>query len=119
MLDHIGLRTTQFDRLLTFYQAALAPLGYTVMMQYPGVVGMGRETPDLWLGADDKGNSNIHLAFTATERAVVDAFHAAALSNGGRDNGAPGLRDYTPTYYAAFVFDPDGNNIEVVCHAGA
>lgn len=117
MLDHIGLRTTQYDQLLAFYKAALAPLGYTVMMEYPGVAGLGSETPDFWLSADDKGVSNIHLAFAAKDRAVVDAFHAAALGNGGKDNGAPGLRDYTPTYYAAFVFDPDGNNIEVVCHA--
>nr|WP_314260347.1 VOC family protein [uncultured Devosia sp.] len=117
MLDHLGLRTTQFDGLLAFYKATLAPLGYQVMMEYPGAAGLGREYPDFWIGADDKGGSNIHLAFKTQDRAVVEAFYAAALANGGRDNGAPGKRDYTPTYYAAFVIDPDGNNLEVVCDA--
>lgn len=117
MLDHIGLRTTQFEAVTTFYKAALAPLGYTAKMEYPGVVGLGREFPDFWISGDDKGSSNIHLAFKTEDRATVDAFYAAALANGGKDNGAPGLRDYTPTYYAAFVFDPDGNNLELVCHA--
>ena len=116
MLDHIGLRTAQFDTLLAFYKAVLAPLNYTVMMQYPGAAGFGREYPDFWIGADDKGGSNVHLAFKADDHAVVDAVHAAALASGGRDNGAPGKRDYTPTYYAAFVIDPDGNNFEVVCN---
>ena len=115
MLDHIGLRTKQFDGLLAFYKAALAPLGYTVMMEYPGTAGLGRDHPDFWIGADDRGGSNVHLAFKTEDRSVVDAFHAAALANGGKDNGAPGKRDYTPTYYAAFVVDPDGNNLEVVC----
>jgi catechol 2,3-dioxygenase-like lactoylglutathione lyase family enzyme len=117
MLDHIGLRTTQFDTMVAFYKAALAPLGYSVMMEYPGAAGFGRENPDFWIGADEKGSSNVHLAFHTDDRSVVDAFHAAALSNGGKDNGAPGKRDYTPTYYAAFVLDPDGNNLEVVCQS--
>ncbi|HEY0032478.1 MAG TPA: VOC family protein [Devosia sp.] len=117
MLDHLGLRTNQFDALLAFYKAALAPLGYNVMMEYPGNAGLGREYPDFWLGADEKGGSNIHLAFKTNDRATVDAFYAAALANGGKDNGPPGLRDYTPNYYAAFVHDPDGNNLEIVCQA--
>ena len=117
MLDHIGLRTNQFDGLLAFYRAALAPLGYTVMMEYPGTAGLGRDYPDFWIGADEKGGSNIHLAFKTDDRAVVDAFHAASLAHGGKDNGAPGRRDYTPNYYAAFVLDPDGNNLEIVCQA--
>lgn len=116
MLDHLGLRTTQFDALLSFYKATLAPLGYKVMMEYPGAAGLGRDFPDFWIGADSKGISNIHLAFRVDDRAVVDAFYAAALANGGQDNGPPGLRDYTPNYYAAFVHDPDGNNLEIVCH---
>lgn len=116
MLDHIGLRTTQFDNLMAFYKATLAPLGYAVMTEYPGAAGLGRTYPDFWIGADDKGGSNIHLAFKTDDRKAVDAFYAAALANGGKDNGAPGLRDYTPTYYAAFVIDPDGNNLEVVCN---
>lgn len=119
MLDHLGLRTVQFDAMLAFYRAALTPLGYTVMNEYSGVAGLGRETPDLWVSADDKGSSNIHLAFRTDDRAVVDAFHAAALAHGGTDNGAPGKRDYTPNYYAAFVLDPDGNNLEIVCHSEA
>lgn len=119
MLDHIGLRTNQFDTMLAFYKAALAPLGYLVLMEYPGTAGFGRDYPDFWIGADDKGRSNIHLAFKTDDRSVVDAFHAAALSTGGKDNGAPGKRDYTPTYYAAFVLDPDGNNLEIVCQADA
>jgi len=117
MLDHVGLRTAQFETMLTFYKSALAPLGYAVMAEYPGTAGLGREYPDFWIGADDKGASNIHLAFKTDDRAAVDAFHAAALASGGKDNGAPGKRDYTPTYYAAFVLDPDGNNLEIVCHA--
>ena len=117
MLDHIGLRTTQFDALLQFYKATLAPVGYVVMAEYPGTVGFGSQYPDFWIGADDTGSSNIHLAFKTDDRSAVDAFHAAALANGGKDNGAPGLRDYTPNYYAAFVIDPDGNNLEVVCTA--
>ena len=115
MLDHIGLRTTQFDALFAFYKATLEPLGYAVMMQYPNTAGFGREYPDFWIGADEKAGSNIHLAFKASERSVVESFHAAALANGGTDNGAPGLRDYAPNYYAAFVLDPDGNNLEIVC----
>lgn len=117
MLDHLGLRTAQFETMLAFYRQALAPMGYKVMMEYPGTAGLGREYPDFWIGADDKGSSNIHLAFKTDNRGVVDAFHQAALANGGKDNGAPGLRDYTPNYYAAFVLDPDGNNLEIVCTA--
>ena len=75
MLDHIGLRTNQFETMLAFYKAALAPLGYAVMAEYPGTAGFGREYPDFWIGADDKGGSNIHLAFKTDDRAVVDAFH--------------------------------------------
>lgn len=119
MLDHIGLRTTRFDTLMQFYKAALEPVGYVVMVEYPGAAGFGREHPDFWIGADEKGGSNIHLAFKTDSRAAVDAFHAASLGNGGTDNGAPGLRDYTPNYYAAFIIDPDGNNLEVVCTAEA
>jgi len=116
MLDHIGLRTAQMDTLVSFYKAALATLGYGVLMEFPGAVGFGRETPDFCIGEADKA-SNIHLAFVAKERAQVDAFYAAALAQGGADNGPPGERDYAPNYYAAFVIDPDGNNLEIVCHS--
>jgi catechol 2,3-dioxygenase-like lactoylglutathione lyase family enzyme len=117
MLDHISLRVQDFDRALTFYKAALAPIGYAVAMEYPGGAGLGEPgKPDLWISATEKPPHPTHIAFR-TDRARVDAFHAAALAAGGTDNGAPGLRaDYHPHYYAAYVFDPEGNNIEVVCH---
>lgn len=118
MLDHISLRTPQFDRLAAFYEKALAPLGASKLMAFEGAAGFGRDgIPTLWLGASDEGTSRMHLAVTAPSRAAVDAFYAAALAAGAKDNGAPGLRDYAPNYYAAFVYDPDGNNLEAVCHA--
>jgi len=116
MLDHIGLRTAQLETLTAFYTAVLAPLGYGLVMEFPGAVGFGLNTPDFCIGQAEAA-SNVHLAFVAKARAEVDAFYAAALLNGGKDNGPPGERDYAPNYYAAFVLDPDGNNIEVVCHA--
>ena len=118
MLDHIGLRTTQFDKLVAFYKAVLATLGYGFIMEFPGAAGFGRDTPDFVIGLAE-ARSSVHLAFSGKSRAEVDAFHAAALAHGGKENGAPGLRDFAPNYYAAFVIDPDGNNIEVVCHAAA
>ncbi|WP_108460056.1 VOC family protein [Devosia naphthalenivorans] len=120
MIDHVGLRSKQFDVLVAFYQAALGPLGYKIMMQFEGVVGLGSEQPDLWISeAGDSPCGQIHLAFVAGDRAAVDGAYAAAVANGATDNGAPGLRPhYTPTYYAAFVIDPDGNNLEYVCHNG-
>jgi len=115
MLDHVSLRVQDFSRALAFYKAALAPIGYTVTMEYPGGAGLGEPgKPDLWISATDKAAHPTHIAFR-TDRARVDAFHAAALAAGGTDNGAPGLRkDYGPTYYAAFLIDPDGNNVEAV-----
>ena len=120
MIDHVGLRTTRYEKMLAFYEATLAPLGYIKMMQFEGAAGLGKDgVPDLWIGTDDKGGSNIHLALPAADRATVDAFYAAAMANGGKDNGPPGIRpEYSETYYAAFVIDPDGNNLEVVCHTG-
>ena len=117
MLDHISLRVQDHPRAVSFYRAALAPLGYQVMMEYPGATGLGAGMPDFWLMATEQPLNPTHLAFSAT-RDIVDAFHAAALAAGGTDNGPPGLRvDYHPHYYSAFVRDPEGNNIEVVCHA--
>ena len=117
MLDHISLRVGDMMRATEFYRAALAPVGYKVAMEFPNFVGMGDEgMPDFWITPTDKAGSGTHIAFR-TDRARVDAFHAAALAAGGVDNGAPGVRtDYHPHYYAAFVIDPEGNNIEVVCH---
>ena len=116
MLDHISLRVQDLPRALAFYKAALEPIGYRVMMEFPGVVGMGDGKPDLWISQTDRPVNPTHISFTSG-RGNVDAFHAAALAAGGTDNGPPGLRaDYHPHYYAAFALDPDGNNIEVVCH---
>ncbi len=118
MIDHIGLRTQQFDVLAAFYETALAPLGYEKLMAFDGAAGFGRDgIPDLWIGESTEPRSSVHFAITGDDRAAVDAFHAAGLAAGGKDNGAPGLRsDVAPGYYAAFVIDPDGNNLEAVFH---
>ena len=117
MLDHISLRVQDHSRAVAFYRAALAPLGYRVLMEYPGAAGLGAGMPDFWLMATEQPINPTHVAFSA-DRATVDAFHAAALSAGGTDNGPPGLRaDFHPHYYGAYVRDPEGNNVEVVCHA--
>lgn len=118
MFDHIGLRTAHIDPLKAFYTRALQPLGIAVVTEYPGGAGFGRDgQPAFWLGESDKSPSSVHLAFSANSRAAVDAFHQAALAAGATDNGAPGVRaDYHPDYYGAFVIDPDGNNVEAVCH---
>ena len=117
MLDHISLRVRDFPRAIAFYKAALAPIGYDVRMEFPDVAGIGEAgKPDLWVMRTDIQTNPTHVSFRST-RECVDAFHAAALAAGGTDNGPPGLRlDYHPNYYAAFVLDPEGNNIEVVCH---
>jgi catechol 2,3-dioxygenase-like lactoylglutathione lyase family enzyme len=116
MLDHISLRVQDHSRAVAFYRAALAPLGYRVLMEYPGAAGLGAGMPDFWLMTTEHPINPTHVAFSA-DRATVDAFHAAALAAGGRDNGAPGLRpQYSDGYYGAFVLDPDGHNIEAVCH---
>ena len=117
MLDHISLRVQDHSRAVAFYRAALAPLGYRVLMEFPNAAGLGAGMPDFWLMATEQPLNTTHVAFSA-DRAAVDAFHSAALAAGGTDNGPPGLRaDYHPHYYAAFVRDPEGNNVEVVCHA--
>jgi catechol 2,3-dioxygenase-like lactoylglutathione lyase family enzyme len=118
MLDHVSLRVQDFPRALSFFRAALAPIGYDVIMEYPGAVGLGADgKPDFWIMQTDQPPHPTHVAFVS-ERSRIDAFHAAAVAAGGTDNGGPGVRaDYHPHYYAAFVRDPEGNNIEVVCHA--
>ena len=117
MLDHISLRVVDFDRALAFYKAALAPIGYQVVMEFPGYAGLGEKgKPDLWITKTDKPVNPIHVAFRV-DRGRVDAFHAAALAAGGTDEGGPGIRtSYHPNYYGAFVLDPEGNNVEAVCH---
>jgi catechol 2,3-dioxygenase-like lactoylglutathione lyase family enzyme len=118
MYDHVGLKVKDLDASVRFYEAALAPLGHVLGPRDAEGAGLGpKDAPALWLGlAKGAGGLGVHLAFTAPDHAAVDRFHAAGLKAGGRDNGAPGPRpDYGPRYYAAFLFDPDGNNVEAVC----
>jgi catechol 2,3-dioxygenase-like lactoylglutathione lyase family enzyme len=121
MFDHVSLSVTDPARSRAFYAKALAPLGYKVISQYEGGFGIGAEDGSaVWVAGGPPQKPIAHLAFRAEDRKQVDAFHRAALAAGGKDNGKPGLREnYSPTYYAAFVLDPDGNNIEAVCHAPA
>jgi catechol 2,3-dioxygenase-like lactoylglutathione lyase family enzyme len=118
MLDHIIISVSDYSASRAFYEQALAPLGYQVVMELGEACGFGiLEKPDFFVQQGDPVKPAIHLAFNSRDRETVDAFHEAALAAGGRDNGAPGLRpDYHPNYYGAFVFDPDGHNIEAVCH---
>jgi catechol 2,3-dioxygenase-like lactoylglutathione lyase family enzyme len=131
MIDHIGLPVGDMARATEFYMKALAPLGIGMIMEIPAdltpadtgaAAGFGADNkPFFWIGeAPVSDDTHVHVAFTASSRADVDAFHQAALAAGGTDNGAPGLRpEYHENYYGAFVLDPDGNNIEAVCHAPA
>ena len=119
-LDHVGFAVRDYDRSKTFYELALAPLGFKLVKEPMGAAaGFGRdEIASFWIEAQGRPvQGRLHLAFTAESREAVDAFYAAALAAGGIDNGAPGLRrTYHPHYYGAYVLDPDGNNIEAVCH---
>ncbi|MGO9485955.1 MAG: VOC family protein [Rhodomicrobium sp.] len=125
MIDHTGVGVSDFERSRAFYTKALAPLGYVPIMEVAApdtgaivATGFGvPPKPDFWIGAGGSQVPGVHVAFHADSRAEVDAFYQAAIAAGGRDNGAPGLRPhYHPTYYGAFVLDPDGHNIEAVCH---
>lgn len=118
MLDHIAISVSDFANSKDFYQRALAPLGYVLIMEHDvSGAGFGRDgKPDFWIQPGDPSGP-IHVALAADDRATVDAFHRAAVDAGARDNGPPGPRpEYHPTYYGAFVLDPDGNNVEAVCH---
>ena len=125
MIDHTGIFVSDFDKAKAFYDAAFAPLGASLLMTVPPeftggkkVAGYGAGQPDFWLTEAADTGPGRHYAFRAASRAEVDAFYRAALAAGGRDNGAPGIRaHYHPNYYGAFVLDPDGNNVEAVCHA--
>ena len=119
MLDHITFAVQDFAQSRAFCLAALAPLGIGLVMEWEGWVGLGRDgRPQFWFGGADLASGPFHLAFAARSRAEVRAFHAAALAAGARDNGAPGLRPhYHPHYYGAFAIDPNGHNIEAVCHS--
>jgi catechol 2,3-dioxygenase-like lactoylglutathione lyase family enzyme len=125
MIDHIGLAVKDMDRAKAFYMGALKPLGVGVIMEVTAEqtgadahAGFGKDRKAFfWIGTANKPRGGAHVAFTAQTRAEVDSFYRAALASGGRDNGAPGPRPhYHEHYYGAFVLDPDGNNIEAVCH---
>lgn len=118
MLDHIIISVQDFAASKAFYEKSLEPLGYRVLWEADQGVAFGiLEKPDFFLRAGDKTTPTVHVAFMSRDRAAVDAFYEAAIGAGGTDNGAPGLRpDYHPNYYGAFVLDPDGHNIEAVCH---
>lgn len=125
MIDHTGLVVSDFERSKRFYVTALAPIGHTMLAEFPAsvtghtdVAGFGEPPkPDFWISRGTPNQPPIHIAFRVGSRALVEAFYQAAMTAGGRDNGAPGLRPhYHPHYYGAFVLDPDGHNIEAVCH---
>lgn len=126
MIDHVGVSVSDFSKSKEFYTKALAPLGYTLLMEIPAAVtghadvaGFGEpQKPDFWISKGTPNVPPLHAAFGAGTRALVDAFYHAAIDAGGHDNGAPGPRPhYHPDYYGAFVLDPDGHNIEAVCHS--
>jgi catechol 2,3-dioxygenase-like lactoylglutathione lyase family enzyme len=127
MIDHVGFPVSDYARAKSFYEKALAPLGYTLIMEVgPEVTGSGSPAagfgtggkPDFWIGGEGALAKRLHIAILAKDRPAVDAFHRAALAAGGKNNGAPGLRPhYHANYYGAFVLDLDGHNIEAVCHA--
>ena len=116
MYDHVGLRVKCVEASTRFYGAALEPLGFACSSSDEASAGFGpKDAPALWL-VKGRAGGGAHVAFAAKDRKAVDRFYAAGLAAGGKDNGEPGLRnDYGPTYYAAFLVDPDGNNIEAVC----
>ena len=123
-LDHVGLAVSDYGRSKAFYEQALAPLGITLLMEFSGeAAGFGREDagrPSFFIEArGEPARGRLHVAFRAESRDQVDDVHAAALAAGGTDNGAPGVRWYHPDYYAAYVLDPDGHNVEAVCHRPA
>jgi catechol 2,3-dioxygenase-like lactoylglutathione lyase family enzyme len=129
MLDHVGFPVSDYARSKAFYERALAPLGYALIMEVGAehtesgspAAGFGANgKPDFWIGGEGGLAKQMHIAIAAKDRAMVDTFYQAALAAGAKDNGAPGLRpQYHPNYYGAFVLDPDGHNIEAVCHGPA
>ena len=125
MIDHLSITVSDFAKSRAFYLQALAPTGHSKLVELPAGPGGPAQTAgfchadgsDLWIRQGDPTGPRLHIAFRVPSRAAVNAFHKAALAAGGRDNGAPGLRpNYHPNYYGAFVLDPDGHNIEAVCH---
>ncbi|MCP4897929.1 MAG: VOC family protein [bacterium] len=118
MIDHIIITVSDFDTSKAFYLNALQPLGYEVVLEMAKAVGLGISgKSEFFIREAEAVKPSIHVAFACADRNAVDSFYQAALGAGGKDNGPPGLRTgYHPNYYGAFVFDPDGNNIEAVCH---
>ena len=125
MIDHTGISVSDFEASKNFYIKALASIGYKLLAELPtsttgtkAFAGFGEPPkPDFWISGGIPNQPPIHIAFRVKSRALVDAVHQAAIAAGGRDNGAPGLRPhYHPNYYGAFVLDPDGHNVEAVCH---
>lgn len=125
MIDHIALQVSDLKKSLKFYDGALAPLGYKKLLEAPqanehGVLIMGwgdNLQTDIWISEGRRNEPCLHIAFKADTHEQVDEFYRAALAAGGRDNGKPGLRPkYHKNYYGAFVLDPDGHNVEAVCH---
>jgi len=115
MIDHLSIGVTDLAKSKAFYEEALKPLGYQVKVELEHGVCFGADGGDLWIVKSEP--SKVHLAFSAQDRAIVDQFYDAAMKAGGTDNGAPGVRPhYHENYYGAFVYDPDGYNIEAVCH---
>jgi catechol 2,3-dioxygenase-like lactoylglutathione lyase family enzyme len=119
MIDHASICVSNYQTAKEFYSKALSPLGYSVSMDVPEIKAAGfgvNGKPDFWI-SEKETIGTVHVALGVESRSVVDGFYEAALKAGGKDNGAPGLRThYHPHYYGAFVYDADGNNIEVVCH---
>ena len=122
MFDQVDLTVSDLERSRAFYAAALAPLGIVELASFENFVGFGREHPQFWIGegAPAQPSPRTHVAFSAVTRLEVDSFWHAAIAAGGVDHGPPGLRaHYHPHYYGAFVLDPDGHNVEAVCHRPA
>ena len=123
MIDHTGFGVSDYARSKAFYEQALAPLGLTLLLEpMAEAAGFGEGgKPFFWIETRSPASRGaVHVAFAVDDRETVDAFHAAALAAGGTDNGAPGVREiYHPDYYGAYVLDPDGNNVEAVCHEPA
>lgn len=118
MLDHVSLNVSDAAKAKRFYTKALEPLGYSVFREYEGGFGIGEDGESSVWAQEADIDKPIHLSFRVKERPQVDAFYKAALAAGGKDNGKPGIREkYSSDYYAAFVLDPDGNNVEAVCHS--
>jgi catechol 2,3-dioxygenase-like lactoylglutathione lyase family enzyme len=121
VFDHVSVNVSDYEVSKRFYEQTLAPLGYSVQLELAEwkMAGFGTEgvASDFWIGEREPLAMGVHVAFQAPDHATVDAFHAAGVAAGGTDNGSPGIREqYHPTYYGAYVLDPDGNNVEAVCH---